>query len=438
MKIKSIILNVLFIIILICLIYFFIYLNNSNFEKFDINAFTNEGVGEIQTPTVDSGPTTGLSKYEIEPPNPVFDGRTSATPLINVNYAYVLKQYAENQKGIDIKIPIYKDGYYWISIPDVGSSYIYCIMDTNYFGGGWMLAMRSVHGSRNFYYDSPHFKSETTLNDDVKYINDNFKDVLKNEEQLAISSIGNNIYKKGLDSNKYDAKFHTFNKSRATEWMAIFYVINPETNEKIIGGDLKAPKNKRGWIWKEKNVDINGEFFSPLNLFKKLDASIDPRDKFKNLTRKYIPDMTKTASAYNMGGKFINPLGPTGRATNNQIFSSQKNDNQREPTNVYGINYDRAHRLSKMRWGFNFNDSYSSRDDTNDAFSGIGTSYVEQGPTGQPVPNLNGYSAGNFEMKKDLSGRDVNESSFLDRPIHASFRNSSYAIEWYVREINYY
>jgi hypothetical protein len=438
MKIKSIILNVLFIIILICLIYFFIYLNNSNFEKFDANAFTDGDVGEIVAPTVDNPPTPGLSKYEIEKLDPLYDGKTSQTPLKDINHALVLTKYADIKQGIE-KRPVYKDGYYWISIPDVGSSYIYCIMDTNYFGGCWMLAMRSVYGSKNFYYDSPHFKSETTLNDDVKYINDNFKDILKNEEQLAISSIGDQIYKKEPDApNKFDAKFHTFNKSRATEWMAIFYVINPETNEKIIGGDLKAPSNKRGWIWKENNVDINGEYFSALNLFKELDKK-DYQNKFKDLTRKYVlvSDMNKAASAYNMGGKFINPLGSKGRATKNQIFSSEKNDGQIEPTNVYGINYDRAHRLSKMRWGFNFNDSYSSRDDTNDAFSGIGTSYVDQEISGKPKPNQNGYSAGNFEMKKELSGKDVDESRFLDRPIHASFRNTSYAVEWYVREIKY-
>jgi len=433
MKIKSIILNVLFIIILICLIYFFIYLNNSNFEKFDANAFTDGDVGEIVAPTVDNPPTPGLSKYEIETPNPLFDGKTSARPLMNVNHAQVLIQCHAIRDGNEKK-PVYKDGYYWISIPDVGSSYIYCIMDTNYFGGGWMLAMRSVYGSRNFYYDSPHFKSETTLNDNVNYINNNFKDILKNEEQLAISSIGDLIYKKEPDApNKYDAKFHTFNKSRATEWMAIFYVINPETKEKIIGGDLKAPHNKRGWIWKENNVDIDGEYFSALNLFKELDKK-GYQNKFKDLTRKYIQvtDTSKAAPAFNMGGKFINALDPIKRTTNNQIFSSQKY--RSTYTNVYGINYDRAHRLSKMRWGFNFNDS---SDNTNDAFSGIGTSYVDQGTSGQPVPNQNGYSAGNFEMKKELSGKDVNESNFYDRPINANFRNSSYAVEWYVREKNY-
>jgi hypothetical protein len=137
-----------------------------------------------------------------------------------------------------------------------------------------------------------------------------------------------------------------------------------------------------------------------------------------------------------MGGKFINALDPIKRTSDNQIFSSQKYRNT-SYTNVYGINYDRAHRLSKMRWGFNFNDSYSSRDDTNDAFSGIGTSYVDQEISGKPKPNQNGYSAGNFEMKKELSGKDVDESRFLDRPIHASFRNTSYAVEWYVREKKY-
>lgn len=445
MKIKSIILNVLFIIILICLIYFFIYLNNSNFENFDgvlINPTAPQtNKTPIDNPDIKGGGTTIVTTpFVPETQETVFNGRYYNTPLSSADFGFVLAKVAQNTEGKSF-IPNFKDGYYWVNIRNVGTKLIYCIMDEDYWGGGWMLAMRSVYGSKNFSYDSEHFKSATTLNASSKDIEtiipQDWRDDLESVE-LRKSSIGDNIYKiSNIDPNKYDAKFDTFNYSKAVEWMAIFYVINPDTNEKIIGGDLLAPKNKRGWVWREKNVQINetrnledvNKPLSPLELFNYLD---NPNNKIneRDLTLKY----NQYGYAQNIGGKFINARGNTNKF-NNQIFSSQEiGDDKRS---FYGMNYHSHEPLSHMRWGFVFNDNKT--DDTNDAFGGIGSAYKTQDSReGTYNRDDKGFSAGNFEMQgKDKLGRSIDPNKFFDRPVATSLRNRSYAVEWYVREKSY-
>jgi hypothetical protein len=133
MKINSIILNVLFIIILICLIYFFIYLNNSNFENF-------ANTDPVDIPTEETIVSSEVDLIEEVKTN---NGLTFNKPLKNANFGYILEAVADK----NVFIPKYIDGYYWVNIQNMGSQYIYCIMDKKYFGGGWMLAMRSVIGN---------------------------------------------------------------------------------------------------------------------------------------------------------------------------------------------------------------------------------------------------------------------------------------------------
>jgi hypothetical protein len=102
------------------------------------------------------------------------------------------------------------------------------------------------------------------------------------------------------------------------------------------------------------------------------------------------------------------------------------------------MNYDRGHPYSKVRWGFNFNEA---NDNTNDAFSGIGTSVVTglEFQNNKPPINEKGYSAGNFEMTYDYNTGARNEPSknkFKDRPYDSKINElyfKSYAVEWYVR-----
>ena len=420
MKIKSIILNVLLIIILICLIYFFIYLNNSNFENFADGIISNPLIStndnSIETIKIDEEQIGIVSSpVELEKEIKINNGLTFDKPLKNANFGYILEAVANDN---DFK-PKYIDGYYWINIQNVGTKYIYCIMDKSFKGGGWMLAMRSVYGSQNFSYNSEHFTLATTLNSDSEYISNNvIKDI--NDEDFKISSIGNKIFDYNIDPNIYDAKFDTFNNTLSAEWMAIFYVKDNEGNI-IKGGDIQ--KNNRGYVWYETNVKIDDTYnkikriVSPMELFKFLDKS----DRKINV--KY---------AQNMGGKFTNAntirqSGPAPFQSKNILFSSQPISEGN--INFYGLNYNSGRPITNVRWGFTFNDS---ADNSNDVCGGIGTSYTGESTTGTRRGNLinknKGYSAGNFEVKAD------NNATFFDRPVE-ELRNTSYAVEWYVREL---
>ena len=410
MKIKSIILNVLLIIILICFIYFFIYLNNSNFENFE-NEVTNI---EQSTDYMVS------SELPIEEELKVNNGLTFDKPLKNANYGFILEQ-VNSDDGFK---PKYIDGYYWINIQNEGPKYIYCIMDRSFKGGGWMLAMRSVYGSQTFSYDSEHFTLATTLNDKSDYISNNVINNI-NAEDFKISSIGNKIFDYDLDPNIYDAKFETFNNSLAAEWMAIFYVKDNEGNI-IKGGDIK--NNNRGYVWYETNVKIE-------DTYNKIKRIVSPKDLFifldksdRKLNVKY-----NVKNAQNINGKFTNANtirdggGSMPFQSKNLLFSSQPIIEGN--TSFYGLNYNSGRPITKVRWGFTFNDS---ADNTNDVCGGIGTSYTGETETGtkrgNSIKKIKGYSAGNFEVKAD------NNATFFDRPVE-ELRNTSYAVEWYVREL---
>jgi hypothetical protein len=68
--------------------------------------------------------------------------------------------------------PGYENGVYWINLRGDGSGdrdgggakQVYCILDTAYDGGGWMLAMKGRTNSDTFKYDSLHWTTPTTLN----------------------------------------------------------------------------------------------------------------------------------------------------------------------------------------------------------------------------------------------------------------------------------
>jgi hypothetical protein len=114
------------------------------------------------------------------------------------------------------------DGLYWIDLPTVGPKQIYCIMDSAYDGGGWMMTMRATTGS-TFTYSANYWTTANTLN--------------SNNPNL----------------DNADAKFDTFNYASGTDFLAIFPDI---TN----GGSL--PSTTRGWTWLQKNVSASTTMLS--------------------------------------------------------------------------------------------------------------------------------------------------------------------------------
>lgn len=113
-----------------------------------------------------------------------------------------------------------ENGIYWINLPVVGPTQVYCIMNPNYSGGGWMLAMKGLRGN-TFHYESGHWKSATTLN------------------------------KENPSPSEGDAKYDVFNYYKARDWFAGFPDVPHYT------GDISRNVYS-GFTWVENNA-VNGE-----------------------------------------------------------------------------------------------------------------------------------------------------------------------------------
>ena len=145
-----------------------------------------------------------------------FDGSTSARAAPNA-------LYIKNRTGTNT------NAVYWINLPSVGPTQIYCIMDSAVDGGGWMMAMKATRGT-TFYYDSSHWTTATTLNP-----SDNTR-------------------------NDADAKFHTMNYYQCKDilalWPDIAYNYGSGT-----GGSLSL-STYNNWCWMKNN--FNGGAKQPL------------------------------------------------------------------------------------------------------------------------------------------------------------------------------
>ena len=106
------------------------------------------------------------------------------------------------------------DGVYWINLPVVGPTQCYCLMDTKWDGGGWMLAMKATRGT-TFQYTSNYWTTNNTLNPTDVTLND------------------------------ADAKFNTMNYFQANDIMAKF----PDATQ--VGGTMGAGTGT--WTWDEKS-----------------------------------------------------------------------------------------------------------------------------------------------------------------------------------------
>lgn len=389
MNIKIIIFNIFLIVFLFSLIYLYVYINYT-YEGFEIdedtiysNALNREGTLSRINPT--------MSEIERDGSSP---GEKTA---INIRILPYLN-FSREVRGL----PPLGDNYYWVTIPGIGDRYIYCILDNKYAGGGWMLAMRGVRGSKTFAYNSDYWTTVNTFNSDyqdiLKAINNNNNN---RRADLSISSIGDLIYNNYENNtneiNRLDAKYDTFNRYAASEWMAIFYHKKDIDNGTPIyykGGDRfdnLSPENAKGWIWRENNVSIRrNQLISPRTFFESR-GKLQSNSSFVNLISKYGVSSAKQLDKFS--------LKPNGYP---QLWSSQS------AFNFYGINYEiPSHSSGKsyVRWGFAWNENAPTDNTSNDVYGGIGSGYN------------GGYSCGDFiDCCQDVSGA-----------------NSSIAFEWYVR-----
>lgn len=67
--------------------------------------------------------------------------------------------------------PFASDGVYWIDLPIAGPTQTYCVMNKDWDGGGWMLAMKCTRGN-TFSYAANYWTTANTLNPTALNLND--------------------------------------------------------------------------------------------------------------------------------------------------------------------------------------------------------------------------------------------------------------------------
>ena len=103
----------------------------------------------------------GVSKYIIVNQNGVIDKDTSTSITIFADGSSADK--AAPSASHLISLGITTDGVYWINLPTIGPTQVYCILNPIYDGGGWMMAMKATTGT-TFNYNSNYWTTANTLN----------------------------------------------------------------------------------------------------------------------------------------------------------------------------------------------------------------------------------------------------------------------------------
>jgi hypothetical protein len=135
---------------------------------------------------------------------------------------------APSAKYIQTAFGNYNDGVYWINLPYVGPTQVYCLLNSATDGGGWMMAMKATRGT-TFPYSSNYWTAVNTLNSTQTNRNDG------------------------------DAKFDTMNYFAAKDIMALWPDIT------TAGGSLSL-SGYGCWSWLQNNYN-NGVRITPINFF---------------------------------------------------------------------------------------------------------------------------------------------------------------------------
>lgn len=457
MNINILLYNILFIILLVILIYIFIYINNKSVETFIDGEATTEPPASLSSNsainsanTVNTPPVTTFI-YERKPWE--YTGVNVETSVPSAEYLQCYFDVFKSIPAAKVKTP-FTSGYYWINFGDytvgnvssqTNNKYTYCLLDKEFDGGGWMLAMRAVKNSKTFHYNSPYWTAVGTLNDNAEYIYNNigYTESRSNEAEINtqlnnVSSIGNAIYTANTtdDSAKYDAKFEAFDKYPAREWLIIYYIDN--NNKK--GGDYK---NNRGWVWHERNLPRNAQNkpYTAREIFSGAHLPVTTTERTTEL---------QLSTRENYGGanpdvdiktlkKFYKNYNTSGIPTP-AIWSPQNG------YNWYGINYNHNASFNRneprlMRLGMTFNDTNTRGN--NRVVAGIGLNY--NGTTAVPpnsAPNTynvaDSFSAGNFVLRYENEAEGVKRNAIADVNIPNTNLgkgdiDTSFAFEFYVR-----
>ncbi|MGA1047073.1 MAG: hypothetical protein ACO3UU_03630 [Minisyncoccia bacterium] len=185
----------------------------------DTSACTSSNVGTLRysNSALQVCTVVGWSDLISNPDNP--DG--SSASLAAPSAAYLVAQ------GITT------DGVYWIDLPTVGPTQVYCILNPAYDGGGWMMAMKATTGT-TFNYNANYWTTVNTLNPT------------------------------DTTRNNADAKFNTMNYFEAKDIMAIWPDISPN------GTESGSIDNMSTWTWLENNFN-RGNRVVPITFWNTVD-----------------------------------------------------------------------------------------------------------------------------------------------------------------------
>jgi len=269
---------------------------------------------------------------------PLYDGSTMERAGVS---ALAIKQMTNTNVN----------GLYWIKpYGAVTATQVYCIMDTNCNGGGWMLAIKAAPNSTTFSYNSTHWTTNSVLipaNDKFDEINGNYMDTT------------------------LDAKYDIYNTYQVTDCLAIFdsreLVMNGITNSDNTNTDPNYPRY--GWRWFETGFNNNTPI-TLLDFFKQDIKNFKYTNNYKGDPSSYVGMQIKvgmngkgTYLPYNdFNSRYIN----SGKAPyNSPVWSTQFEYMS------YGFNpYIHPDNITThlVRWGGVFNENptgfwyYSQKD----------------------------------------------------------------------------
>ena len=140
---------------------------------------------------------------------------------------------AKSAQAIKLLNPSATDGVYWINLPTVGATQIYCLMDNKWDGGGWMMAMKAAATGTTFQYTANYWTTANTLNP-----SDNTR-------------------------NAGDAKYNTMNYFAARDMLALW----PDISMSPVGGSLPA---SGAWAWLQNDF-YAGQNIVPITFWNTVD-----------------------------------------------------------------------------------------------------------------------------------------------------------------------
>jgi len=142
---------------------------------------------------------------------------------------------APSAKYIQNAFSNYTDGVYWINLPYVGPTQLYCLLNSAVNGGGWMMMMKATTGT-TFSYSSSYWTAVNTLNPT------------------------------SYNRNDGDAKFDAMNYFYAKDMMALWPDIASNYGSSTTGGSVNLSGSYNNWCWLQNNFN-SGIRITPINFF---------------------------------------------------------------------------------------------------------------------------------------------------------------------------